>query len=336
VAQDHEVFELGDFELQSGAVLPGAQLAFKTHGELDAARDNVVVYPTAYGQTHTDCEAIIGAGRALDPGRYFIVVPNMFGNGVSSSPSNTPAPFDGPDFPGVTIHDMVRAQQRLLSERFGIERIRLVTGTSMGGLQAFEWGAAYPDMVERIVPRCGAARCSPHNWVFLDGVTAALTADVAFAEGRYREPPMTGLRAMRRVWAGWALSQAFYREERWRELGATSLQDYLATNWDARPVDANDQLAMIWSWQHADISRNATYEGDFDRALASIRARAIVMPGSTDLYFPPEDNAYEVGRMSNAELRPFESVWGHLAGSPGPDPADAELLERTLREILEG
>jgi homoserine O-acetyltransferase len=191
-------------------------------------------------------------------------------------------------------------------------------------------------MVERIVPRCGAARCSPHNWVFLDGVTAALTADVAFAEGRYREPPMTGLRAMRRVWAGWALSQAFYREERWRELGATSLQDYLATNWDARPVDANDQLAMIWSWQHADISRNATYEGDFDRALASIRARAIVMPGSTDLYFPPEDNAYEVGRMSNAELRPFESVWGHLAGSPGPDPADAELLERTLREILEG
>ncbi|MDA1061729.1 MAG: alpha/beta fold hydrolase [Chloroflexi bacterium] len=334
MAPDYEVFELGDYRLQSGVVLPDARLAYQTYGELNAVRDNVVVYPTAYGGTHANCEPIIGAGLALDPSRYFIVVPNMFGNGLSSSPSNTPAPFSGPDFPGVTIHDMVQAQHRLLSERFGIERIRLVTGTSMGGLQAFEWGAAFPELVERIVPRCGAARCSPHNWVFLDGIEAALTADAAFAGGRYQEPPTNGLRAMGRVWAGWALSQAFYREERWRELGAESLADYLATNWGARPLDANDQLAMIWSWQHADISANAMYRGDFDQALAAIRARAIVMPSSTDLYFPPEDNAYEVARMPIAELRPFETVWGHLAGSPGPDPQDAAALDLALREIL--
>ena len=335
MVSDYEVFDLGDLELQSSVVLSDAKLAYRTHGELNAARDNVIVYPTAYGQTHADCEAIIGAGRALDPSVYFIVVPNMLGNGLSSSPSNTRPPFDGPEFPLVTIHDMVRAQHRLLTERFDVDRIRLVTGTSMGALQSYEWGAAFPSMVERIVPRCGSARCSPHNWVFLDGVTAALTCDPAFAEGRYKDPPMAGLRAMRRVWAGWALSQAWYRQERWRELGFESLQEYLATNWDARPTDANDQLSMIRSWQNADISANETYGGDFEHALGAITARAIVMPSRTDLYFPPEDNEYEVAHMPNAELRPFETVWGHLAGSPGPEPADAALLERTLREILD-
>ena len=332
---DYEVFELGDFELQSGTVLPQARLAYRVHGPLSAARDNVVVYPTAYGQVHTDCETIIGPGHALDPARYCIVVPNMFGNGVSSSPSNTPAPFDGANFPVVTIHDMVRAQHRLLTEGLGVEHVRLVTGTSMGGLQSFEWGAAYPDYMDAIVPRCGAARCWPHDWVFLEGVKAALTADPEFRQGRYTAAPERGLRTMARVWAGWAYSQAWFREERWRDTGAQSLAQFLDQREEQRlGADANNLVSMIHSWQHANIASNARYEGDFDAALRAIKARAIVMPGRTDLYFPPEDNEYEVARMPNAEVRAFESIWGHIAGGPSPDPADARRLERALRDAL--
>ena len=87
---DYEIFELGDVVLQSGLTLRQAKLAYKTYGALSAARDNVIVMPTFYGGQHTETEAMMGAGRTLDPQQYFIIVPNMFGNGLSSSPSNTP------------------------------------------------------------------------------------------------------------------------------------------------------------------------------------------------------------------------------------------------------
>src|SRR5690349_6121951 len=182
-------FPLGDVVLQSGITLRQAKIAYETYGRLNAARDNVVVMPTFYGGQHTDTEAMLGPGRALDPGRYFIIVPNMFGNGLSSSPSNTPPPLDRGAFPHVTLYDNVVGQHRLITDHLGIRRVRLVVGFSMGAQQAFHWGALYSNMVDAIAPICGSARTSPHNFVFLEGVKAALTADPAFADGWYDAPP---------------------------------------------------------------------------------------------------------------------------------------------------
>ena len=92
--QDYEMFDLGDMTLQSGATLRGAKLAYKTFGELNADKSNAIVYPTWYSGCHWDNEWLIGDGMALDPAKYFIIVPNMLGNGLSSSPSNTPPPYD--------------------------------------------------------------------------------------------------------------------------------------------------------------------------------------------------------------------------------------------------
>ncbi len=334
--RDYEVFDLGDVVLQRGATLRGAKLAYKTYGELNQRRDNVIVYPTSYGSQHTLNEARIGPGRALDPEKYFIIVPNMFGNGLSSSPSNTPIPYDRARFPNVTLYDNVMCQHRLVTEVFGIETIALVTGWSMGGQQTYHWGSLFPDMVERILPICGSAKTSHHNYVFLEGVKAALTADDAWAGGWYDKPPTKGLRAFGRVYAGWAVSQAFYREEVYLKIGYSSLEDYLVAFWEARRLgsDANDLLAMLWSWQNADISANELYGGDLNRALGAIKAKAIVMPGRTDLYFPPEDNELEVARMPNAEFRPIESIWGHLAGGPGANEEDTKFVEDAIRELL--
>jgi homoserine O-acetyltransferase len=205
----------------------------------------------------------------------------------------------------------------------------------MGAQQTFQWGASYPGMVERILPFCGSARTSPHNFVFLEGVKAALTADAAFEGGWYDEPPTTGLRAFARVYAGWALSQAFYREDVYLEHGYSSLEDYLIAFWEGNYVgkDANDLLAMLWTWQHADVGASPGFDGDLDAALGAIGAKAIVMPGETDLYFPPEDNEYEVSHMPNAELRPIPSIWGHFAGS-GRNPEDVRFIDDALRELL--
>ena len=192
---DFETFHLGDFALQSGAVLSDAQLAYKTYGKLNDARDNVVVLPTFYTGTHTRNEGFFGAGRGVDPARHFVVSINLFGNGLSSSPSNSPPSCGRERFPDVTFQDNIDAQYRLLTERLDVQRVALVTGWSMAGCQAFHWAARYPKFVDAIVPFCASARTSPHNFVFLEGVKAALTADQAFADGAYDAPPERGLRA---------------------------------------------------------------------------------------------------------------------------------------------
>src|SRR5262249_26078519 len=174
---DHQMFKAGDVVLQSGLTYRGAQLAYKTYGALNTGKSNVIVYPTSYGAQHIDTEWLIGPDKILDPSKYFIIIPNQFGNGLSSSPSNTPAPYDRGRYPNFTLTDQVRIQQRLLREVFGISKVALVYGFSMGAQQAFHWGALFPDMVERIAPVCGSAKTSPHNFVFLEGVKSALTAD---------------------------------------------------------------------------------------------------------------------------------------------------------------
>ncbi|HEU5383250.1 MAG TPA: alpha/beta fold hydrolase [Ktedonobacteraceae bacterium] len=333
--RDYETFDLGNFTFQSGETLPDAFLAYKTYGTLNAQKSNAIVNPTWYAGQHTDNERMIGEGKALDPQKYFIIVPNMFGNGLSSSPSNTPAPFGQANFPHVTIYDNVRAQHQLVTQQFGIEKLVLVTGFSMGALQTFQWGASYPEMVERLAAFAGTARTWPHNFVFLEGVRATLQADAAWNKGWYTEAPAIGLRAVGRVYAGWALSQAFYRQKLYQELGYPELEEFLVNEWenDFLTKDANDLLAMLWTWQHADISANTIYNGDFEQALRSIKARAFVLPSRTDLYFTPEDSQYEASLMPNASFRPIESIWGHTAGG-GSNPVDAQFNDDNLKALL--
>ncbi len=335
MAPGFEVFELGDVTLQSGAVLGNAKLGYKSYGTLGTARDNVIVLPTFYTGTHERNEGYLRTVPALDPERYFIVSVNLFGNGVSSSPSNTPPPFDGPRFPDITMFDNVACQHRLLTERFGVERIALVAGWSMAGCQSYQWAAQYPDMVEAIMPFCASARTSPHNVVFLEGVKAALQADCAFNGGDYTSPPEAGLKAFGRVYAGWAFSQTFFREQLHRELGFETVEDLLA-DWERDHLhwDANDLLAKLWTWQHGDISANDRYCGVFVNALEAIQARAILIPCTTDLYFPPEDNAFEARHMPNAKLRPYESPWGHCVATPGRHRAFMAFLNECATELL--
>ena len=333
---DHAVFELGEVALKSGATLPDARLAYRTYGSLNAARDNVIVLPTFYTGTHVRNEGYLRAVPALDPSRHFIVSVNLFGNGLTSSPSNTAPPFDGPRFPTVTLHDNVACQHRLLTEGLGVKRIALVFGWSMAGCQSYEWGAQFPDLVDAILPFCASARTSPHNQVFLEGVKAALLADRAFAGGDYASPPEAGLRAFGRVYAGWAYSQAFYRERLHRELGFETWEELLV-DWERDHLawDANDLLAKLRTWQLGDISANERYRGDFEGALGAIRARAILVPCTTDLYFPPEDNAIEAGHMPNAVLRPYASPWGHCVASPSREGSGfLRFLDAQVSELL--
>jgi len=322
---EYEILELGDYTLQSGAVLNNAFLAYKTYGTLNAEKNNVILYPTALGDTHRSNEWLIGEGMALDPNKYFIIVPNLLGNGLSSSPSNMEIPSDKNSFPLITIYDNVRIQHHLMMYKLGIKKIALVTGWSLGALQAFEWGAAYPNMVQRIAPFNGTAKTWPHTYAFFEGVKAPLETD----------DTSTSLRTVGRIYAGWGLSHAFYRNSCYKELGYDSLDEFIAGFWEQNflALDPCNLLAMIRTGQHADISNNPLYKGDFNQALQSIKAQACIMPGKTDLYFTHDDSMYEADHMPNACIHPIDSIWGHFAGR-GIHQPDISFINDALNNLL--
>jgi homoserine O-acetyltransferase len=326
-------FEPGDIALDSGEVLRNASLSWKTFGRLAAARDNVIVFPTSYSAQHMDQEWLIGPDGILDPTRWFIVVPDMFGNGLSSSPSETR------DYPAlVTAADNVRMQKRLLNEAFGIETVACVYGFSMGGQQAYHWAALFPDAVARAVVVCGSARTAVHNRVFLQALQATLeAAPEHLGGGRFSAQPEAAMRAFCRIYATMALSQDWYRENLHLKVpGAASLDDFLDRVWAPGFLrrKAENLYAQASTWLASDISANPLYEGDLVRALQAIEARMLLMPSRTDLYFPVADNAGEMAHLRHAELRPIPSIWGHRAGNPSANPADAAFLRNAVRDWL--
>lgn len=344
--QDYETFDLGDMALQGGATLHDAKLAYKTFGVLNAAKSNAIVYPTWYSGFHWDNEWLIGEGMSLDPAKYFIIVPNMLGNGLSSSPSNTPPPNDQANFPNVTFYDQVEAQHKLVTEQFGIETLELVTGWSMGAGQTYQWAVSYPDMVRRAAPFCGSSKTSEHNFVFLEGVKAALTGAESFQAGFYDEKPVECLRAAGRVYAGWGFSQAFFWDRVYTDMGHSrrlgmdlafpTLEDFLVQYWEGHFLDrrdVNDLLAMLWTWQHGDVGATPGFDGDHVKALQSIKATLIAMPGEKDLYFPPEDEKYASQYIPRGEVRVIPGVWGHFAGS-GDSPVDLQWIDTVIKELL--
>ena len=333
---DYELFDLGDVVLQHGATLRDAKLAYKTYGTLNEDRSNAIVYPTWYSGRHWDNEWLIGEGMALDPSTYFIIVPNMLGNGLSTSPSNCPPPYDKARFPNVTVADNVAVQHKLVTQHFGIEKLVLVTGWSMGAGQTYQWAMSHPEMVPKMAPFCGSAKTSEHNIVFLEGVKGALQADAAWNNGWYDNPPTKGLRAFARVYAGWGFSQAFYWDRVYKEMGYSSLEDFLVGFWEGFFLDnrdPNNLLTMLWTWQNGDISKTPGFEGTYEEALATIEADAMVLPAEKDLYFPPEDEEYAVGYMKNAELRVIPGVWGHFAGG-GLNDVDTNFIDDAIKELL--
>ena len=333
---DYETFDLGPLTLQRGLTLPKAHLAYKTYGRLAPDKWNLILYPTSYAAHHTDIDWLIGPGRVLDPERYFIVIPKQLGNGLSTSPSNLSEPFGLGRNPVFTHWDNVHAQERLLREVFGVTHPALIYGWSMGGQQALHWGAIFPDRVTRLIAVCTSARTSPHNKVFLEGIRATLTSDAAWRDGRFVERPIKALRAFSRVYAGWAMSQAFYRERLWAGIGYASLEDYLVRAWEGNYLRraGEDLLSMIETWYQSDISDNPIYNGNLDAALGAITARSIIMPSTTDLYFPVADGEAETRLMPNAEFRPVVSNWGHRAGNPAQCPEDEAFLRQAVRDLL--
>ncbi|SPE40330.1 Homoserine O-acetyltransferase [Candidatus Sulfopaludibacter sp. SbA3] len=334
--EQHE-FAIADFHTESGTTLPRAIVIYGTYGHLNADRSNAVLLPSHYMANFHGYEWLIGPDRALDPAKLFLVATELFGNGRSSSPSNTAEPYHGPRFPVMTIRDNVDAVHRLLTEELKITHLQAIVGFSMGAQQAFQWAVSYPKFAGRIVATSGTAKTYPHGVVRLEGQIAALTADAAFQGGDYTSPPAKGMEAFGTVWAAWLYSQEWWRRELWRTTAqpGTTFEQVLA-RFRTRFIpgaDANNLILQMRTWERHDVGATAGFGGDVEKALGSIQAPFLYMPSETDLYFPIGDARYEAAFIPGVSLLPIPSLWGHTAGAAS-NPADAKFLNEKIGQFL--
>jgi len=163
-----------------------------------------------------------------------------------------------------------------------------------------------------------------------------MKASKDYHDGHYTSIPQHGIRAFGRAYSAWAYGQAWFRQHLYLSDGLyPSLEEWLREAWEARYImywDANDMVALLETWQNGDVSRIRD-GGDFETCLRSIKAKALIMPCKTDLYFCPEDSEVEVSLLKDAKLAIIDSVWGHVAGGSA-NPADVAFLTSNIREFL--
>ena len=333
-----ELFALGDTVLAEGGTLRDATLAYATFGTLSPARDNAILVTTWYSGTSKIMEQVlVGPGRVLDPAKYFIIIANQLGGGLSSSPSNTSAPFNGPNFPQLRIEDDVAAQHRLVTENFGITALELVIGGSMGAQQTFEWAARHPEMVKRAMPIAGTARNKPHCKLVAGAFVAAMRSDPKFDDGFYSDSAAVhrGLVRHARAFAVTGLCQAFYKNEIWRTIGFSSVDDFLVGFMDGYflPMDPNNLIAMASKWQGGDTGRLAG--GDLAAALGRVTAKTTVVALSTDIFFPPDDVEDDQKLIAGSRFAVIDTECGHAALF-ALEPSYVPQLDRLISDLLAG
>jgi homoserine O-acetyltransferase len=349
-------FVIKNFRTESGVTLPEVHVIYGTYGHLNAAHDNVILLPSHYMAKFKGYEWLMGPGKALDPNKLFLVCTELFANGSSSSPSNTPEPFHGSHFPLMTIRDNVNAGHQLLTEELKVQHLKAVIGFSMGAQQAFQWAVSYPIFADRIVATSGTSKTYPHGIVRLEGQIAAITTDPIYNNGDYTTEPVKGIEDFGTMWMGWLYSQEWWHRELWRTTakpGTTFAEYFEQRRTHFISGDANDIIAQMRTWESNDVGASpgfgkldftSKYGGNTgeastnaatEKALASIKVPFLFMPSMTDMYFPISDAKYEAQFVPGITFMPIPTLWGHPAGAAA-DPEDAKFLNDNISKFLAG
>ena len=302
--------------LRSGAVLPAFDLVYETYGTLNAARSNAILVCHALSGNHHVAghyaedphdigwwDNIVGPGRPLDTGRFFVVGVNNLGgfHGSTGPASANPATGKlwGADFPVVTVDDWVKAQGRL-ADHLGIDSWAAVIGGSLGGMQALQWAIDLPERVRHALVIAAAPKLTAQNIAFNDVARQAIITDPDFHGGHYYEygvRPLRGLRLARMLGHITYLSDDQMAEKFGRVLksGAFSfgygvefeIESYLHYQGDkfAGVFDANTYLLMTRALDYFDPAHHCN--GDLAKALSPAKAKFLVVSFTTDWRFAP-------------------------------------------------
>ena len=313
-AQELQFADLGTCELEHGGVIEDCRIGYRTVGMLNSDSSNVVLFPTWYGGTSLQHLGYVGPDLLIDSSEFYVIVVDAFGNGVSSSPSNSNSQ-SGADFPRITIPDMVRHQHRLLSG-MGISSVHAVVGISMGGMQAYEWAVQYPDFMDKIVPVVGSPRLDAYDVVLWE---TRIRLYEWFLECDCQEPAaaLGGLRFL-----------TIDPDYQARMTPRDSLQSVLAGFGRAtlESGTAWDRIAQSRAMIDHDVAA-PRFESLKD-AAAAIRAELFAVVGLTDHVVTPGP-AISFGVMLGAETLELSSDCGH-----GVFYCEAEIINNAVRGFL--
>lgn len=294
---------LGDLKLESGETLKDCRLGYRVFGKLDDARSNAILFPTWFSGTSGDLIDMVGSGKLADSSKYFVVLVDALGNGVSSSPSNS-AQQPHMKFPKISIRDMVEAEHLLLTKVLHIEHLRAVIGISMGGMQTFQWLVSHPTFMDYGVPIVGSTRLTSYDLMLWMAQNDAITSDPAWNGGEYKGNPARGPRF--ELYSLASSSPRKFNAEVPREKVAEQIE---AAKKDP-DFDANDFIRQCQAMQALDVSKD--FGGSMEKAAAAVKARVLVVVSLQDRMVNP-DPAVEFARYLKADLMALDSECGHGA-----------------------
>ena len=319
-------FLLNDFRFESGETMAQLRIGYVSYGQLNAARDNLLLVMPGTGNTRLSTVGHIGPGRAYDTDHYCVVCTDAIGGGTSSQPS------DGlrGDFPRYSIRDMVRAQFALVTDGLGLGAtpVAVVAGASMGAFQTLEWIVSYPDAARAAVLLVPGWKAGT-----LIGLTTArmfeiIMLDSRWQDGNYTEQPVAGLRTAGRHYFPWTVSDAYLNTENHEQLAAEAAAsgEWFA-QWDAWNLIRRYQASSAHD-------ASAPFGGDLNQALTRIRAEVLVMPCAQDRLLGAEGARQLAAGIARAQCREIDSAKGHLAWRAIPGSPQTEFVTQKVRDFL--
>lgn len=327
------------FQLEGGGILEELEIAYCTYGELNAKQDNVIWIChalTANADAADWWNGLVGEGKIFDPQYHFIICANMIGScyGTTGPQSKNPTTGHryGKDFPLVTIRDMVAAHQ-LLRQHLGIHKIKFAIGGSMGGQQVLEWAVNEPDLFENICLLATNAQHSPWGIAFNEAQRMAIQADSSIYDAT-PDAGKKGIEAARAIamlsyrnYKTYQYSQSEENLEKITDFRASSYQQYQGLKLHLR-FNALSYLALSKAMDSHNVGRG---RGSLEVALASVRAKTVVISIQSDILFPVNEQEFIAAHIPKARLEIFDSIYGHDGFL-----IESEAISQVLRPVLNG
>jgi homoserine O-acetyltransferase len=300
--QRQQYAPIGDFILENGQHIVDCKIGYRTFGKLNATRSNAIIYPTAGGSTTYMMEAYFGVGTDVDTTRFYLILIDALGNGVSSSPSNStiqPKTL----FPQFSISDMVNTQYKMLTGKLNIHHLFAVIGGSMGGCQALQWAVSYPGFMDKIVAIDATPKLSTYDLLWTSTYIEAVKSDTAYHGGNYAVNPALPIAAH--------LSQLIITtpENVNNTVPVDSFSAWFTSNGKAAFVDCNNFLWQIKATMLQDISTKAG--GTLENTAKIIKAKMLIIANKQDHIFN-QALSIKFAKLVNAELVVLDSDLGHL------------------------
>ena len=320
IAQDQKFASIGDLNLASGETIKNCTIGYRTHGRLNPDKSNAVVFLTWFGGTSGNVEST-RPWQAVDTTRYYLIIADALGDGVSTSPSNSAAQH-GTAFPAISIKDMVKSQYIFLTQKLGLRHVHAVMGISMGGIQTFQWAVSYPDFMDVLIPLVGSPRPTSYDLMLYTTYRTIIDMDTAFRHGHYAINPV--IPAANMLWELFLTTPT----NRVKSTPPESFPAWLHFAQTKPTGDYNNIFYQISAVIGHDISKD--FNGSMQQAAAHVKAKMLIISSKQDHMVNPAP-AIAFSKLLPARLVLLDSELGHLV----TDFSSPEIKD-SIREALSG